>query len=237
MTPVHLELGGKSASIIFADADLDSLDYFALAGISNNSGQGCINPTRLLVQSSIYDAFIERLAGLVQGLTVGDPMDPATIIGPVIDARAEARILGMIDRAKTSGARLIAGGAKMGGDFADGYFIAPTIFADVPHEAELSQCEAFGPLLAVSRFETEEDAIAMANGTKFGLAAYLWTNDLKRAHSMAKRLVAGNIWINGFTGIPASAPFGGVGQSGYGRLGGIHGIREFTRPKNIWIAL
>lgn len=237
MTPVQLELGGKSASILFDDADLDAFTPLGLSGIVNNSGQGCINPTRLLVQSGIYEEVLARLKAVADNLTIGDPVDPATIIGPVVDDRAVSRIMGMIDRAKTCGARLVTGGERMAGEMANGYYIQPTIFADVPHQAELSQHEVFGPVLAVTPFETEEEAIALANGTEFGLAGYVWTNDLKRAHRTAKRLVAGNIWVNGFTGIPTSAPFGGVGQSGVGRLGGIHGIREFMRPKNIWIGL
>lgn len=237
MTPVHLELGGKSASLVFDDADLAALDFYGLMGITNNSGQGCINPTRLLVQSSIYSQLVDRLAEAVTRFAVGDPMSPQTMIGPVIDKRAETRILAMIQRAKAEGARLVAGGEKMQAELADGYFISPTIFADVPPQAELSQCEVFGPVLAITPFETEEEAIALANGTDFGLAAYLWTNDLRRAHRLSRRLRAGNIWVNGFTGIPASAPFGGIGKSGHGRLGGIHGIREFMRPKNVWISL
>lgn len=237
MTPVHLELGGKSASLIFDDADLDAFDLLSLSGIVNNSGQGCINPTRLLVQSRIYDEVVERLGATAKGITLGDPTDDAMIMGPVVDDRAATRIMGMIDRARADGARLIAGGERMGGAMADGYFVQPTVFADVDHKAELSQCEVFGPVLAVTRFDGEEDAIRMANDTEFGLAGYCWTQDLKRAHRVSKALVAGNIWVNGFTGIPTSAPFGGVRQSGHGRLGGIHGVREYLRPKNIWIGL
>ncbi|MDO7834804.1 aldehyde dehydrogenase family protein [Sphingobium sp. HBC34] len=237
LTPVQLELGGKSASIVFDDADLDAFARLGLAGIVNNSGQGCINPTRLLVQRGIYAQVLERLSAAVGALSVGDPTDPATVFGPVIDDRAVTRIMGMIDRAKADGARLIAGGERLGGDLADGYFIQPTIFADVAHMSELSQCEVFGPVLAVLPFDTEEEAIAMANDTEFGLAGYIWTENLKRAHRCARALVAGNIWVNGFTGIPGAAPFGGVGESGVGRLGGRHGIQEFLRPKNIWIAL
>lgn len=237
MTPVQLELGGKSASIVFDDADLDAFTQMGLAGIVNNAGQGCINPTRLLVQRGIYEAVLERLAATARALPVGDPTDPASVIGPVIDDRAVARIMGMIERAKADGSRLLAGGERMGGHLAGGYFIQPTVFADVAHKSELSQCEVFGPVLAVMPFDTEEEAIALANDTEFGLAGYVWTQDLKRAHRCARALVAGNIWVNGFTGIPASIPFGGVGQSGVGRLGGIHGLREFLRPKNIWMAM
>jgi acyl-CoA reductase-like NAD-dependent aldehyde dehydrogenase len=237
MTPVHLELGGKSASIVFADADLDAFTPLGLSGIVNNSGQGCINPTRLLVEAPIYEEVLARLSAVAAGLVIGDPIDPTTLIGPVVDERAVNRIMGMIGRAKESGARLIAGGERMGGAMAGGYYIAPTIFADVAHQDELSQHEVFGPVLAITKFTTEAEAIQLANGTDFGLAAYVWSKDLKRTHRVAQRLVAGNIWCNGFTGIPASVPFGGVGQSGVGRLGGIHGIREFVRPKNIWVGL
>lgn len=237
MTPVHLELGGKSASLIFDDADLDAFDALSLSGIVNNSGQGCINPTRLLVQAGIYDEVLERLAATARGITVGDPTSDDSVMGPVVDDRAAARIMGMIDRAHGEGARLISGGKRLGGAMANGYFIEPTVFADVAHKSELSQCEVFGPVLAVMRFDNEEEAIRLANDTEFGLAGYCWTQDLKRAHRVSKALVAGNIWVNGFTGIPTSAPFGGARQSGYGRLGGIHGIREYLRPKNVWIAL
>lgn len=237
MIPVQLELGGKSASLVFEDADLDAFTPHGLAGVVNNSGQGCINPTRLLVHTRIYDEVVERLGAIATRLTVGDPMSRDTSMGPVVDRRALDRIMGMIGRAKESGARLVAGGERLGGEMADGYFIAPTVFADVAPQSELSQTEVFGPVLAVTRFETDEEAIALANGTEFGLAGYVWTQNLRRAHATAKRLVAGNVWVNGFTGIPISAPFGGIGQSGYGRLGGVHGIREFLRPKNVWIGL
>lgn len=237
MTPVHLELGGKSASIVFDDADLDAFTPMGLSGVINNSGQGCINPTRLLVQRRIYEEVLVRLKMVADHLTIGDPTDPATIIGPVVNDNAVTRIMGMIDRAKDSGARLVTGGERCGGAMTNGYYIAPTVFADVQHSAELSQTEVFGPVLAVTPFDTDEEAIDLANGTDFGLAGYIWTRDLKRAHTASAQMVAGNVWVNGFTGIPASAPFGGIGQSGVGRLGGIHGIREFLRPKNVWIAL
>lgn len=237
MTPVQLELGGKSASIVFADADLDAFTPYGLTGIINNSGQGCINPTRLLVQAGIYDEVVDRLESIAGQLAIGDPFVETSMMGPVVDERAMKRILGMIDRARSDGARLVTGGNRMGGALANGYFVAPTIFCDVPHQAELSQTEVFGPVLAITRFERDEDAIAMANDTAFGLAAYVWTRDLRRAHLAARQLISGNVWVNGFAGIPTSAPFGGVRASGYGRLGGRYGIREFTRPKNVWINL
>lgn len=237
LVPVQLELGGKSASLVFEDANLEAFAPFAISGIVGGSGQGCINATRLLVQSSIYDEVVERAQRAANATVIGDPADPHSMMGPVVDQRAVDRIIGVIDRATKGGARLVAGGERLSGEYAGGYYVAPTVFADVPPNMELANCEVFGPVLAISRFDTFQDAIDLANGTEFGLAGYIWTQNLQTAHRAARELVAGNIWVNGFTGIPASVPFGGTRQSGFGRLGGIHGIREFTRPKNVWIAI
>jgi acyl-CoA reductase-like NAD-dependent aldehyde dehydrogenase len=237
LVPVQLELGGKSASLVFEDADLDAFEPFAISGIVGGAGQGCINATRLLVQSSIYDEVVERASRSARTTVVGDPADATSQMGPVIDETAVNRIMGMIDTAKQGKARLVAGGERLVGEHAGGYYIEPTVFADVTPDMELANCEVFGPVLAISRFDTYEDAIAIANGTEFGLAAYVWTRDVRTTHRAARDLVAGNVWVNGFTGIPGSVPFGGTRQSGYGRLGGIHGIREFTRPKNVWVGL
>jgi acyl-CoA reductase-like NAD-dependent aldehyde dehydrogenase len=147
------------------------------------------------------------------------------------------RIMGMIDDAKLAGARLVTGGSRVGGDYAAGYFIEPTVFAEVDPDSALGQNEVFGPVLAVIPFDDEAEAVAIANATRFGLAGYIQTNDVRRVHRVAGALVAGNVWVNGFMGIPGSAPFGGTRESGYGRLGGIWGIREFSRPKNVWIGL
>jgi aldehyde dehydrogenase (NAD+) len=237
LKPVGLELGGKSANIVFADANLEEAAQQAISGIVNLSGQGCINGTRILVERPAYEQLVELASTFVSSVPVGDPADESTFFGPVINDAACQRILGVVAEAKSSGARLVTGGERMGGDLADGYFIAPTIFADVENRSSLAQQEVFGPVLAVMPFDTEEEAVATANDTTYGLAAYIQTNDLRRAHRVAAALEAGNVWVNGFMGIPGSVPFGGVKQSGYGRLGGIAGIREFTRPKNIWIAL
>src|SRR5947209_3322525 len=230
LKPVGLELGGKSANLIFADADLNNSALQAILGMQG-SGQGCINGTRVLVERPVYDDVLALMQGLLAGLEVGDPSTPSTFFGPVINAGAADRIMGVIDEAKQD-ARLVAGGNRLGGDLADGYFIAPTVFADVDNASELAQQEIFGPVVAVIPFDTEEEAVRIANDSPFGLAGYVQTADLKRAHRLAQALEVGNIWINGFLGIPTSAPFGGVKQSGWGRLGGLEGIREFTRPKN-----
>lgn len=238
LTPVGLELGGKSANLIFADADLPAAAQQAISAIVNLSGQGCINGTRALVERPAYDEVVKLATAMVEQLPVGDPADRKTIFGPVVTEAAARRILGIIDDAKSQGAgRLVTGGTRLGGDLGEGYYVAPTIFAEVDNSSSLAQHEIFGPVLSIMPFDTEEEAIQMANDTIYGLAGYIQTCDLNRARRVAAGLQAGNIWVNGFTGIPTSAPFGGVKQSGYGRLGGIAGIREFTRPKNVWIAV
>lgn len=238
LTPVTLELGGKSANIIFADADLDEAAELAISAVVYMSGQACLIGTRVLVQASVYDEIVERCRTMVEQIPIGDPASPATRMGPVISQDACDRVLGFVERAQQNGeGRLVTGGHRLDGDLADGYFIAPTIFADVDNRSDLAQKEIFGPVLSMQRFETEEEAVAIANDHRYGLAAYIQTNDLKRAHRMAAALEAGNVWINGFPGVPGSIPFGGTKQSGYGRLGGLAGIREFSRPKNVWASL
>jgi acyl-CoA reductase-like NAD-dependent aldehyde dehydrogenase len=239
LTPLGLELGGKSAVLVFDDADLDIAAHAAIQGISMGlSGQGCINGTRVLVQRGIYEQLVERAAAALSDVAVGDPADVETLMGPVISAAAADRVLGIIHQAVRNGhGRLVAGGERLGGSLADGYYIAPTIFVDVDHKSPLAQQEIFGPVQSIIPFDTEPEAIALANGTPYGLAGYIHTTNLSRAHRVAQALDVGNVWINGGFGIPPSAPFGGVKQSGQGRLGGRAGIAEFTRPKNIWIAL
>lgn len=236
LKPVGLELGGKSANLIFADADLSNAAMQAILGMQG-SGQGCINGTRVLVERPVYDEVLGLMQGILGGLEVGDPLTASTFFGPVINHAAAERIMGVIDSAKRSGARLVAGGERLGGDLADGYFISPTIFADVDNSTPLAREEIFGPVVAVMPFDTEEEAVSIANDSPFGLAGYIQTTNVKRAHSVAHQLNVGNIWINGFLGIPVSTPFGGAKQSGWGRLGGIDGIREFSQPKNVFVSL
>jgi len=236
LKPVALELGGKSANIIFADADLSNAALQGVLGMQG-SGQGCINGTRVLVERSVYEDVLQLISGILSGLEVGDPLVMSTFFGPVVSEPAADRIMGVIDTAKKSGTRLVCGGERLGGDLADGYFIAPTVFADVDNSTTLARDEIFGPVVAVLPFDDEDEAVRIANDSPFGLAGYIQTADLKRAHRVAAALDVGNIWVNGFLGIPTSVPFGGVKQSGWGRLGGRDGIREFTRPKNIHVAL
>jgi aldehyde dehydrogenase (NAD+) len=236
LKPVALELGGKSANIVFADSDLNNAALQGVLGMQG-SGQGCINGTRLLVERSVYEDVLALMSAILSTLEVGDPLMVSTFFGPVVSEGAADRIMGVIETAKSNGTRLVCGGERLGGDLAGGYFIAPTVFADVDNSVPLARAEIFGPVVAVLPFDNEDEAVRLANDSPFGLAGYIQTADLKRAHRVAAALEVGNIWVNGFLGIPTSVPFGGVKQSGWGRLGGRDGIREFTRAKNIHVAL
>jgi acyl-CoA reductase-like NAD-dependent aldehyde dehydrogenase len=238
LKPCGLELGGKSAVIVFSDADLHDAAKRGLSGAVSANGQGCVNGTRLLVERSIYEPYLQMLGNMAGHVKVGDPLDPTTAMGPVISESALTRILGVTDRAQAEGARLVCGGTRLGGDHADGYFMGLTILADVEQGSALAREEVFGPVLAVTQFDTEEEAIAIANGTDYGLGAYIHTTDLARAHSMAAAMDAGMVQVNGSgEGMTPCAPFGGVKQSGYGRLGGEAGLHEFLRVKNVWMNL
>jgi aldehyde dehydrogenase (NAD+) len=239
LTPVVLELGGKSANVVFEDADIEAAARMgAMTSIVNGAGQACSLPTRLLVQDAVYAAVVDRVIAIVEGIKQGDPFDPATQMGPVISAGACSRILGVIERASAEHqGTLLTGGRRLGGDLADGYFIQPTVFGDVDPASNLAREEIFGPVLSVIRFHDEDEAVAIANNTEYGLAAYIWTNDLKRAHRVAGRVDAGWIGVNGFPPMPPNVPFGGHRKSGFGREGGADGIREFVRSKNVYIDL
>lgn len=235
LKPAVLELGGKSANIVFEDADVAAVAQMAAFwSVGLLSGQGCELPTRLLVQDSIYDAMVEAVAAVAGHLPLGDPFDPNTIIGPVINEDACSRILGMVDRAKRSGAgRLVLGGERLGGEYANGCYLRPTVFADVDPASEIAQQEVFGPVLVIQRFKTEEEAITLANSTGYGLGGYIQTHDLGRANRLAAALKTGYVHINGTRNIPACAPFGGIGLSGYGKEGGRPGLDEFIRLKTV----
>jgi aldehyde dehydrogenase (NAD+) len=203
-----------------------------------HSGQGCLFPTRLLVEDSVFDLMVEKVTAHVAKAKVGDPFAPGVTSGPVISEAAVSRIMNGIEVAKREAhGRLILGGHRLGGDLADGYFIEPTVFADVDNSSPLAQHELFGPVLSIIRFKDEADAIAKANDTCYGLAGYVHTKDLARAHRVAAALEAGYIGVNGFPPMPVQAPFGGYKQSGYGREGGRAGIEEFLRFKNVYMNL
>jgi acyl-CoA reductase-like NAD-dependent aldehyde dehydrogenase len=238
LKPCGLELGGKSAVIVFDDADLMDAAKRGMSGGISANGQGCVNGTRLLVQRGIYDRYLATLKAMAAAVKSGDPFDKATVLGPVISQGALDRILGMVGTARTQGGNIVAGGERIGGDFAGGYYLPLTIVADVPNDSEIAQHEVFGPVLAVTPFDSEEEAIALANGTDYGLGCYIHTQNLARAHSVAAQVDAGQVQVNASgEAMTACVPFGGVKQSGYGRLGGEAGIKEFLRIKNVLINL
>jgi acyl-CoA reductase-like NAD-dependent aldehyde dehydrogenase len=232
LTPLTFELGGKSANIVFPDADLDvATSMAAMLGAVLLSGQGCALPTRLYVHDDVYDEVVERVVAQVETVSVGDPFDPTVLMGPVVSAAACDRILGVIARAVAAGAgKLLTGGHRLE---RDGYFVAPTVFGDVDHDSSLARQEIFGPVLSVLRFRDEDEVIAKANDSDFGLSAYVHTRDGARARRVAQQLDVGTVIVNGFPGMSPGAPFGGVKQSGFGREGGRAGIEEFVRRKNV----
>ncbi|HEY6426078.1 MAG TPA: aldehyde dehydrogenase family protein [Acidimicrobiales bacterium] len=237
MKPATLELGGKSAHIIFEDADLDIACAFGtMMSVGVLSGQGCAFPTRMLVQLSIYDDVIDRVATMAKGITVGDPWDPAVMAGPVVNEAALERILGMIERAQNDGARLVTGGNRIGGDLARGYFLEPTIFADVDPDSELAQNEVFGPVLTMIPFDSDDDAVRIANNTRYGLSGYIRTANLSRGLRVAEELATGEVLVNNAANLRVQRPFGGIGISGMGKEGGRLGLEEFLRVKSVGIA-
>ncbi len=234
LTPLTLELGGKSPNLVFPDADLDrAAGVAAVAGTALLSGQGCALPTRLYVHEDVYDEVVARLLTQLATLGVGDPLDPGTFIGPVVTERAMERILAVIEQARSDGATLLTGGTRLGGELADGWFVAPTVFGDVDQASALAREEVFGPVQAVLRFSSEEEVIAKANDSHFGLAAYIHTNDPARIERLTAELQVGTVVVNGMGGISAATPFGGFKQSGFGREGGRAGIEEMVQTKAV----
>ena len=235
--PSVMELGGKSASLVFPDCDLQAAAERAIFWtIGILAGQGCALPTRQIVHADVYDEFLARMVEVAKIFKVGDPMEPGVMVGPVINAAAVDRITGMFDRAKADkAARFVIGGNRCGGDLAKGNFIEPTILADVNPDHEIAQVEIFGPAVAVMKFHDEDEAIAIANNSEYGLAAYIQSNDMMRVHRVAERLHAGGVYVNGGMQINAYTPFGGVGISGFGKEGGKAGIEEFLHMKTVTI--
>lgn len=238
-TPVVMELGGKSANLVFEDADLDhAANMAAQMGCMTHAGQGCLFPTRLLVQDSIYDALVLRVLAVASKARVGNPFAQGVTSGPVINQAAVDRIMGAITTAKAEGhGKLLLGGERLGGELASGYYLQPTVFGDVDNASPLARKEIFGPVLSIVRFTTEEEAVSLANDTEYGLAGYVHTRDLARAHRLAEALEAGYVGVNGFPPMPVQAPFGGYKQSGFGREGGRLGVEEYLRVKNVYMAL
>jgi aldehyde dehydrogenase (NAD+) len=235
---VTLELGGKSPSIVFEDAaSVAGAAMVAMGMVSMGvSGQGCVCQTRSLVQRPVYDEFLEAAAGLTGMVTFGDPFDPATTSGAIINQRQLDRVLGFIERAPAEGARLVAGGDRPGGDLARGNFVNPTLFADVDNTMSVARDEVFGPVLVAMPFDDEDEAIHIANDTEYGLGAGVYTTDIARAFRVARAVRAGTVGINEYTVMP-NTPFGGFKSSGLGREGGWGSIEAFTEVKTVIVGL
>jgi aldehyde dehydrogenase (NAD+) len=235
---LSLELGGKSPNIIFPDADLEAAIPAAFWAIYANKGEVCSAGSRLLLHEQIHDQFLERLVDKARKMRVGDPLDPKTEMGAQISQAQLDRILGYIQSGKAEGAKLLCGGERdTEGDKARGFFVQPTIFAEVKPQMKIAQEEIFGPVLATMKFHDEDEAVAIANTTIYGLVSAIWTRDIQRAHRLARQMKAGVVWINTYNGFDSAAPFGGYKQSGFGREMGMHALESYTQVKSVWVAL
>ncbi len=229
-----LELGGKSPNIVFADCDLDLAVRGASNGIFYNKGEVCTAGSRLFVEEPLHDAFLDRLSAFTARLQQGDPLDPKTRLGPQVSEAQMNRVLSYVDKGKGEGARLVMGGSRAPGR---GYFVRPTIFDGVKNGMTIAREEIFGPVLSVLRFRDLDEVVSAANDTPYGLAAAVWTKDIKKAHRAARLLKAGTVWINTYGLYDSAMPFGGYKMSGFGRELGRHGLQEYTQTKSVWVDL
>jgi len=234
---VSLELGGKSPNIVFADAEIENAIKGVISGIFAATGQTCIAGSRLLVQRSIHDDFLERLVSFAKTARMGNPMNRETQIGPVTNRPQFDKILKYIDIARAEGAVAVLGGSiATRPECGDGWFVEPTIFDGVHNRMRIAQEEVFGPVLAVIPFDDDEEAISIANDVVYGLAAGVWTQSMRRALMMAERLQAGTVWINTYRAVSYLSPFGGYKRSGLGRESGHEAIKEYLQVKSVWIS-
>jgi (Z)-2-((N-methylformamido)methylene)-5-hydroxybutyrolactone dehydrogenase len=232
LASTSLELGGKSPFVVFADADLESAANAQIAGIFAATGQSCVAGSRLIIEASVKDRFLAILKSRAEAIRIGEPLDMATEVGPLCTERQRALIEKTIDASIAAGAKLVTGGRKLGDK---GFYYAPTVL-DCDHVTSPSvETELFGPVLSVLSFQTEEEAVRLANDTQFGLASGVFTQNLTRAHRMIKRIRAGVVWVNTYRAVSPIAPFGGFGQSGQGREGGLAAALDYTRTKTVWV--
>jgi betaine-aldehyde dehydrogenase len=232
---VQLELGGKGANIVFGDANVAAAVNGSAFAIFHNQGQACIAGSRLVLHKSIADEFIERFARLAASIRIGDPLDPTTELGPLTSLQHRDKVLSYVDVALAEGGTIISGGkVPSRPELAKGCYVEPTIVSAKPTD-RVSQEEVFGPFVSVTTFETDEEALAIANGTEYGLGGGLWTKDLTRAHQIARDMKSGMVWINCYKRVNPASPFGGVGKSGYGREMGFEVMREYTQAKSVWV--
>jgi betaine-aldehyde dehydrogenase len=233
---VTMELGGKSPLIVFEDADIESAIGGAMLGNFYSTGQVCSNGTRVFVNRKIKRAFLDRLKARTEAMIIGDPMDEATQLGPLVSLAQREKVLSYIDKGKAEGARLITGGGKPGSVPDKGCYVQPTVFADVTDEMTIAREEIFGPVMCVLDFDDETEVISRANASEFGLAAAVFTTDLARAHRVVDQLQAGTVWINTYNVLPVEIPFGGSKQSGFGRENSLAALDNYTELKTVYVA-
>jgi acyl-CoA reductase-like NAD-dependent aldehyde dehydrogenase len=233
-----LELGGKSPNIVFDDANLDQAEAGVLAGIFAAAGQTCVAGSRAYIHESIYDAFVDRIVKRAQQIIIGDPLKAATQMGPVATKMQLEKDESMVQRAVAEGATVLCGGGRPAiAEFPEGYFYQPTIVHQLKKDNFLMRNEVFGPVLAVTPFKDEAEVLALANDTEFGLAAGVWTHDIRRAHTMARALESGTVWINTYRALTFNSPFGGYKASGIGRQNGIEAVYQYLQTKSVWCEL
>jgi len=231
---VSLELGGKSPNIILADADMEAAVRGASGGIFFNQGEVCSAGSRILVERGVYDRFLEQLHERAASISVGDPLDPATYMGPLVSEEQFERVMGYIGIGKEEGATLVTGGIRIGDA---GFFVQPTIFAQVENRMRIAQEEIFGPVASVIPVQDADDAVRVANDSNYGLAAAVWTRDVAKAHTIAQRLRAGTVWVNTYGPTDSRSPWGGFRDSGFGRELGRQALDLYTEYKSVWVAL
>jgi aldehyde dehydrogenase (NAD+) len=234
---ITLELGGKSPNIVLADADMESAIRGATIGIFYGKGEVCAAGSRLLVDRSIKNEFVDKLAARAKKMVAGDPMDPKTRFGALSSKKQLETVMRYVESGKSEGATLVAGGSRADIGTGKGYFVQPTVFADVKPGMTISREEIFGPVLAAIEFADLDEAIAIANDSPYGLAAGVWTRDIKKAHHVARKLQAGTVWINTYNVYDTAAPFGGYKQSGFGREMSAHALEHYTQVKSVWVDL